>query len=324
MTAEPEKNEKPPIDHTWHQQQSKLLQQWAEMSSSYRWIFNKAYIKYKKRNTFFIIPLIIINNLSSTISFSTKKFPISIRPFVPHIVGSLSLIAGILTTIYNFLKISENMEAFRMCSISYGKLSRHISTELNLPVKDRSSGGADMVKFVRLEFDRLVEQAPVIPKHVLIDYESKFKDLGLSQPEILVIKPVEIYEDRDDNIAKTVANAGVKLKNILLTNKKNKLNFPIKFNLSENLSKIKESRNSELESLSQSKIVSKNNNLSFKEPEIVINMEPEIPRVSFAQSIDEISEPEQSPEPEINTESQIQNDISNLNQFKIVSSFKKI
>ena len=33
----------------WHPQQAKLLQSWAEISSSYRWMHNQSYMIYKKK-----------------------------------------------------------------------------------------------------------------------------------------------------------------------------------------------------------------------------------------------------------------------------------
>jgi hypothetical protein len=53
-------------------------------------------------------------------------------------------------------------------------LARTLTVELNLPVKDRSTGGAECVKVSRTEIDRLIEQSPSIPKHVLDKYAYEF------------------------------------------------------------------------------------------------------------------------------------------------------
>lgn len=121
-----------------------------------------------------------------------------------------------MTTIYQFLKISEFMESHRISSINYGKLARTITVELSLPVKDRNSGGAECVKVSRTEIDRLIEQSPAIPKKILIAYESLFSGKGLSEPEIIVINQVDVYEDIENKTATTIAEAGAKLKNMLV------------------------------------------------------------------------------------------------------------
>ena len=198
----------------WHSQQAKLLQGWAEVSSSYRWMHNQSYMIYKNKNMWFMLPLIVMSTVTGTANFAQSTFPESIRPFVPQIIGAINLISAIMTTIYQFLKISEFMESHRISSINYGKLARTLTVELNLPVKDRNSGGAECVKVSRTEIDRLIEQSPAIPKSVLIKYERLFAEKGLSAPEIIVINKVNIYEDTFDNKANTLAEAGLKFKDL--------------------------------------------------------------------------------------------------------------
>jgi len=245
----------PPVDpkkalpKEWHPQQSKLLQSWAEIASSYRWMHNQAYMIYKKKNMWFMLPLIIMSTVTGTANFAQSTFPTGIRPYVPQIIGAINLISAIMTTIYQFLKISEFMESHRISSINYGKLARTLTVELNLPVKDRNSGGAECVKISRTEIDRLIEQSPAIPKNVLISYEHQFSGRGLSEPEIIVINKVDIYEDRENTVANTVAEAGLKLKNSLFKKRLNVSESPVALH--------KENLNRELQNLP--KLVSKTN-----------------------------------------------------------------
>jgi len=230
----------------WHPQQSKLLQNWAEIASSYRWMHNQAYMIYKKKNLNFMLPLIIMSTIAGTANFAQSTFPPTIRDYVPQIIGAINLFSAIMTTIYQFLKISEFMESHRISSINYGKLARTITVELNLPVKDRNSGGAECVKISRTEIDRLIEQSPSIPKSVLFIYEQKFAGKGLAEPEIVVINKVEIFEDSENKVATTVAEAGLKLKESL--QKAKKPLFQIKSSESPTV-RTKENLNKELKSL---------------------------------------------------------------------------
>ena len=257
----PDKNDVPKEDHSWHDQQAKMLKEWAEVSSSYRWMHNQAYMLYKSKNLNFMIPLIIMSTVTGTANFAQNTFPAIIRPNVPQIIGAINLVSAIMTTIYQFLKISEFMESHRISSINYGKLARTITVELNLPVKDRSSGGAECVKLCRTEIDRLIEQSPCIPRRILIDYHNKFGDKGLTEPEIVVINRVDIYKDQEYKVSSTVAEAGLKLKNILDNKKRNVFNLFNKNSCESPVSKKKENLNNELEIISKSKIVSSINNL---------------------------------------------------------------
>jgi len=220
MIDKKESDEKKVVPKVWHPQQGKLLKSWAEIASSYRWMHNQAYMIYKKKNLYFMLPLIIMSTVAGTANFAQATFPEKIQPYVPQVIGAINLVSAIMTTIYQFLKISEYMESHRISSINYGKLARTITVELNLPVKDRNSGGAECVKVSRNEIDRLIEQSPAIPKSILYRYERKFAGKGLSEPEIIVINKVDVYEDQENKVATTVAEAGLKLKEALLKAKK--------------------------------------------------------------------------------------------------------
>ena len=234
---------KKPIEKVWHKQQAKILRDWAEIASSYRWMHYQAYMRYKISNMWYMIPLIIMSTVTGTANFAQTSFPVAIRSNIPQIIGAINLFSAILTTIYQFLKISEFMESHRISSINYGKLARTITVELNIPVKDRATGGAECVKQIRGEIDRLIEQSPTIPGHVLVDYERMFSNRGLCEPEIVVINKVDIYDDPDNSPVKVLADAGTKFKNL------------IKAPLSP-FSKNKEETNAEMDTLSRSRLVS--------------------------------------------------------------------
>ena len=237
----------------WHPQQAKLLKDWAEVASSYRWMHNQAYMIYRKKNLSFMLPLIIMSTVTGTANFAQSTFPETIRPYVPQIIGAINLIAAIMTTIYQFLKISEFMESHRISSINYGKLARTLTVELNLPIKDRNSGGAECVKNSRTEIDRLIEQSPAIPGSVLLKYEREFTGKGLSEPEIVVINRVDVYEDKENQVAETVSQAGLKFKSVI-----DKMKKPL-FQISSSNSPVerkKEAINQELNQLNSSKLVS--------------------------------------------------------------------
>ena len=83
---------------------------------------------------------------------------------MPLGIGALNLVAAIMTTVLQFLKANELMEAHRVASIGYGKLARSIKLELQLPIYERSTDGMVMVTTCRAEYDRLVEQSPPPPE----------------------------------------------------------------------------------------------------------------------------------------------------------------
>jgi hypothetical protein len=191
----------PPNKKEWNSSQEDLLRDWAEVAGSYRWLHYKAHMWFKRRNLRYMIPLIIMSTVTGTANFAQGTFPKSFN-YVPEIIGGINLIAAVLTTLYQLLKISELMESHRLTSINFGKFSRNLRVELTLPDKDRSSGGKDLIKLSRNEIDRLIEQSPTIPRHILASYEKRFEKLNLAKPEIIIINKVETYRHIQNRIIK--------------------------------------------------------------------------------------------------------------------------
>lgn len=190
---------------SWHPQQERILKNWSEIGSSYRFLHDKAFNKYDRCNMCFSLPVIILSTLTGVANFAQSSFPVESRPLVSVIVGSLNIIAGLITTIAQFLKVAEKMEGHRAASVAYSKFSRNISVELSLPVKERLVNGTEFLSTQRSELDRLIEQSPNIPGDIVKVFDKTFikrdqsgnkieDDTTFYKPDILDIRPVKIYE----------------------------------------------------------------------------------------------------------------------------------
>jgi len=181
----------PPV---WHPQQEVILKTWGEASACYRYMHNHAYLVFKKQSMRFTLPVIVLSTITGTANFAQNSFPENMRGMVPSIIGAMNLIAGIIATIMQFLKINELMEGFRVASLQYGKLSRTIRLELSLPVEERSIDGTSMIETCRAEYDRLIEQSPPLPYFIIQAFEKQFpEDTEFFKPEILHIQPIETF-----------------------------------------------------------------------------------------------------------------------------------
>ena len=164
-------------DKNWHSQQESILKTWGEQSACYRYMHFKEYQRYKKSNMNFTLPIIILSTLTGTANMAQETFPDSWSRYVPIGIGGLNLIAAIMTTILQFLKITELMESHRVSSVHYGKLSRSIRLQLTLPRYERSHNGAEFVDFCNQEYDRLIEQSPVVNGKVIKMFEKEYPDI---------------------------------------------------------------------------------------------------------------------------------------------------
>lgn len=187
----PKDIEKPEPPKKWHTQQEKVLKEWGEAAACWRYMNYQAFLMFQKLSMRFTLPVIVLSTITGTANFAQEQFPVGIRSSVPSIIGGLNLIAGIIATIMQFLKINELMESHRSASQSYGKLSRKIRLELNLPLVNRGMDGAEMVHDCQQEMDRLIEQSPPIPKQILKAFDRDFPDDKIfKKPEILHIDPI--------------------------------------------------------------------------------------------------------------------------------------
>jgi len=207
----------------WNETEVNILKKWGEQAASYRVLHNRSYRKYKNLTALFTIPVIIISTLTGTANFSQGTI-IQIYPsfelYLPLIIGTLNLISGILTTIGQFLRVSELNEAHRNASISYGKFSRNISTELSLPPLERTYCGLDFIQICRNEMDRLIEQSPEINMKIINRFERNPKFKHIVKPELINISTIRVYEPTKEEKAKEfVADAASRFRKVFVNNK---------------------------------------------------------------------------------------------------------
>ena len=168
----------------WKAEEENLLRQWADKAQCYQWMHSKSHNIYSRKNALFTIPVIIISTITGTANFAQDRFNDEIKNYVVISIGTLSIIAGIITTVYQFLKIAELNEGHRVASLSWGKFYRNIKTEMARHPLDRMPP-LELIKISRDEYDRLVELSPFMPSKVILDFNHKFKkNIDLTKPEI--------------------------------------------------------------------------------------------------------------------------------------------
>ena len=155
----------------WSDEHEMILVEWADKAMCYRWLHSKARIKYYIKNIWFTIPVIIISTLTGTANFAIERIPEEYQPYYTITVGTFNIIAGIITTIAQFLKIGELNEAHRVSSITWDKFYRNIKIELSKRRTERVPA-FQMLKISKEEYDRLMETSPPIGDEII----KKFKD----------------------------------------------------------------------------------------------------------------------------------------------------
>ena len=179
----------------WEEQHELILKKWGEISACYGWMHDRAYRHYKVKNMHYAIPVIILSTLTGTANFAQQNIPERYRKEAIMVIGGLNLLSGLITTLAQFFKVNELQETHRSSSVMFSKFSRYISVELNLPKRDRCTDGATFVENCRQEYNRMLEQSPSIPDHILCIFNKKYKHSLINKPVISHIEEIHIFKD---------------------------------------------------------------------------------------------------------------------------------
>jgi hypothetical protein len=153
----------------WTPEHEQILIEWADKAMCYRWLHSKSHAMFSHLNTWYTIPVIILSTLTGTANFAQDRVPINFQTYFVMMVGSLNILAGIITTIQQFLKITQLNEAHRVSSISWDKFYRNIKIELTKHPLERIDV-KHMLKMSKEEFDRLMETSPSIPENIILNF----------------------------------------------------------------------------------------------------------------------------------------------------------
>jgi len=157
----------------WSPENETILVEWCDIAQCYKWLNTRAHHKYSNLQAWFTIPAIILSTFSGTASFAQESIPIEMRSLATMAVGTVNIAVGILTTIQQYLKISERNESHRVSSIAWDKYARNVRIELSKAPLERLDAEL-FIKHHRDEFDRLMETNPTIPEKIIKDFMTTF------------------------------------------------------------------------------------------------------------------------------------------------------
>lgn len=156
----------------WSPENEMIMVEWCDIAQCYKWLNARAHAKYSYMHAWYTIPAITLSTISGTASFAQASLPLSYQQFAPMVIGTINILIGILTTIQQYLKISELNEAHRVSSIAWDKFARNIRIELAKKPEERMDAG-HFLKFNRQEFDRLMETSPMVKEDIIKEFNSK-------------------------------------------------------------------------------------------------------------------------------------------------------
>lgn len=163
----------------WDDSIENILSELGDEAQINAYLHKKAQIHYTQKNIKYQLPIIILSALSGTGNFVSSNFP-NYSQYIILGVGGISIFTSIISSVAQFLQISQLSENHRMSYLSWEKFHSTIKFQLN-----KKRGSRDNIKdFLSLifpEYQRLKEISADIPKHISENVKNNKKKLGTMQ-----------------------------------------------------------------------------------------------------------------------------------------------
>jgi hypothetical protein len=199
----------------WTKEQERLMSEWSDIAMCYRWLHDRAEKYYNSKSKWITLPVIILSTLGGTANFGIQSIfsSDSQKQLASFAIGTISLVAGIMTTIGNYLRYAQLEESNRIASIAWGKFQRLIAVEISLHPNERIDS-LDFLKICRADLDRLIEQSPPIHSDAIKLFETRFGHIKeLKKPDICgALEHTRAFESSEERLKQIAVDAALLLK----------------------------------------------------------------------------------------------------------------
>ena len=179
----------------WDESVEHILSELADEAQINAFLHKKSNEYYTTQNIKYQLPIIIFSALSGTGNFISSHFP-DYSAIIILGVGGLSICTSIISSVAQFLKVSQLSESHRMSYLSWEKFHSNIKFQLN---KRRASRDnlKDFLSLIVPEYQRLKELSACIPLHICDDVKRNKKNLkNMQVPYMLnVFHPVVPFKE---------------------------------------------------------------------------------------------------------------------------------
>lgn len=151
-------------DMIWHDSIERILSELADEAQINSYLHNKAHLYYSAKNIRYQLPIIVLSAISGSGNFVSTNFP-SISNYIIIGIGCLSIVTSIISSVAQFLKLSELSEGNRMSYLNWEKFHHNIKFQLRKKRTFRDNI-KEFLNNILQEYQRLKEISPIIPNHI--------------------------------------------------------------------------------------------------------------------------------------------------------------
>ena len=192
----------------WDDSIESVLAELGDEAQINAYLHKMANVYFTNKNIKFQLPIIILSALSGTGNFVSNNFP-NYQQTIILAIGGISIFTSIISSVAQFLKVSQLSENHRISYLAWEKFYSTIKFQVRQRRESRDNL-RDFISIVIPEYQRLKEISADIPKHICENVKKKKKNIHKMQVPYLIngFHPVIPYkeetdddnDDNDDNI----------------------------------------------------------------------------------------------------------------------------
>ena len=188
---------------SWDDSLENIFSELGDEAQINAYMHKKASEYYVRQNIKYQLPIIVLSALSGSGNFISANFPAYSNILILGI-GGISIFTSIISSVAQFLKVSQLGESHRISYLSWEKFHSTIKFQLNRRKESRDNI-RDFLSLVIPEYQRLKEISADIPRHILELVKRDKKKLGKMQIPYMLngFHPVtswrEPVDDSDDD-----------------------------------------------------------------------------------------------------------------------------
>jgi hypothetical protein len=183
----------------WEESVEQILSELGDEAQINAYLHKKSNEYYTVQNIKYQLPIIILSALSGTGNFISSNFP-TYQQIIVLAVGGVSIFTSIISSVAQFLKVSQLSESHRISYLSWEKFHSNIKFQLNKRRESRDNL-KEFLSVVVPEYQRLKEISSSIPKHICDNVKRNKKNFKNMQVPYMLngFHPVIPYKNEKDD-----------------------------------------------------------------------------------------------------------------------------